>query len=125
MPDARVVGFPRHRLDKRTKAHSVRPPDARAGWTTYAAFMCSRKDGRNLAVQLTPVPGSQLDDWRGVAMEVASADSSIGAVLDDHGHRQIGSGSLLTMMALAESFARAWQRSGQSVAACECEEIES
>jgi hypothetical protein len=80
-----------------------------------------RRDGRSLSIQLWDTG----DRYAAFAVEVATAGiGSVDAVLEDHGHKMIGTwSSELAAQRGAEAFAKRWQKSRKSVEACACEEI--
>jgi hypothetical protein len=104
---------------------SVVKLDARPlGWEigTYLRLVVLSR-GRAIAVTVTPVPGVM--SWGVVAIETSSGVTSAEQVFDDHAHKIVGQApGMVAAVAMAQSYAEAWQRARLEGEACLCGEIE-
>jgi hypothetical protein len=91
----------------------------------------SRSDGKGLSLMLLRTgPGRRA--WQVVAAEATvphdaeNAYQGIAQTLDDHAHQLLEpQDSLAQAMAVAEKYAKWWQRSGATADACACVEIDA
>jgi hypothetical protein len=98
-------------------------------WTVFAGLcMKAHRDNRVLALNVGPTGDGQ---WMVIAVETTaeaesgSPEERLGAVFDNHAHQALPpQKSPQLAIALAERYAKWWQRSGATHFDCDCEAID-
>jgi hypothetical protein len=113
-------------MSKKSSVHQENPAEVLLPltWTTVAQFVCTVQRG---GLRLGVVCQKLGDGWQVMAATTPVSGKTLEEFFDNHAHKVVGVGygSPAEALAVAEKFARAWQRGDETTGApkCACPEL--